>query len=206
MPRPSSLACTTAPRVKPAGRLRMAAAQFPSPRRPRNAAAIPTSPSFRVAAPAPGPAAPAAPRPSTANGGAPRVKPAGRLRMAAAAPARAPPSAAPASPALAPPMAATALTPAPSTVTTSFSSATPASGRTRCPIATACPLTSPLAWRRSRRSCCGSPGRHAASAGRRTAPCCKRRQQPRHHGSRPSLWLGRRGARAEPSPSNRAAR
>ena len=80
MPRPSSLACTTAPRVKPAGRLRMAAAQFPSPRRPRNAAAIPTSPSFRVAAPAPGPAAPAAPRPSTANGGAPRVKPAGRLR------------------------------------------------------------------------------------------------------------------------------
>jgi hypothetical protein len=100
MPRPSSLVCTKAEPASPP-----AAQPVPPHKRP-NGTTIPTSPSSRVAAPAlvslppegPGGGVAAALRPSVASSASRRVKPAGGLRITAAAPARALRRAAPASP------------------------------------------------------------------------------------------------------------
>ncbi len=94
---------------------------------------------------------------------------------------------------------------APSIATTSASSAVAACGCSRCCTATACRPNSPLARTRRRRSCRFRPGRPAASPGRRTVPCCWRRQLPSPHGSRPWRCPGRQGRQTAPPGPHRPA-
>ena len=195
MPHPPPLACTTAAPASPPA----AAAPAP-PAADANAAATPTSPLSRAAAPAPAPAAPAAPPPSTASCAA--------ACMAAAAPARARRRAAPASRAA-------------RTIHGDYGAEKRAFNRHHVTFMRRGRLQPErdamlpgLPAARVRRShgaagagaCCRRPARHAASPGRRTAPCCGRRRRPWRHGSRPSHWPGRPGGRTAPRAPLCAAR